>query len=793
MKVKLPIIGQVLTGKDTEVSTSKGTRKKMMDVLGGLLQFNRSKLSNERTISSKLLDANTEWVYRNNDVIAKEVAQIEFELYSVGLKGGEVIYTEIDQHPLLDALDRFNDTTTQKDGVYITASHKKLTGDSFWLLDYSGNIINNIFLLPPDKVQLNIGNPVKGERLLVESYDYKDVIDGKKIERTFTPDQIIHFKTPNPKNMFRGYGAVEAAAGVIDIDNLTNLTSRKFFENGAITNFVLSTESKITDDQLKRLRAEVRQAYGGVDNAFKAMILGGGLKPERLSFTNKEMEYLGQLEWYRDKIMVIFGNTKASLGIIDDVNRASHESSIIAWKNNAVLPEMQAITDTLNEFLVPRFGDKLVLGFKDPIPEDRDAKLTEVEKAKSILSINERRGLLGYDTVPDGDTIPETESNRRADEMATAMQNRPDQPPTPKGLKYVNIKSVLRRNGLYKDKETWHEIKSAALPVAKRIIASRKKRSERPEEPRRHAQFTNEQVQAYWEKQIHIVEIIEQRFENSVRQFIDELEEKAVANLEREIASRKSVAFKNLYNEQEEITRAMLDFTPLLMEQVMASGQQANDLIGINSPYLPNNMREAISENVQRFAKSMLETDQDILTNIISDGIRQGLSVPQIKDGIKSEFANIRERQAKVITRTEVLRASNGAALDAFKQSGVVEGKQWLTAGAEDECASYEGKIETLDGTFYKSENVFQDGDPPLHPNCKCVLLPVLEPVKTFTITESEREYLNNRIKELEAQIDKRTKAYKDLKKDQREDKEYIKALEDLANAGPAAAQSTDN
>lgn len=793
MKVKLPIIGQVLTGKDTEVSTAKGTRKKMMDVLGGLLQFSRSKLSNEKTISGKLLDANTEWVYRNNDVIAKEVAQIDFELYSIGLKGGEVVYTDVDQHPLLDALDRFNDTTTLRDAIYVTASHKKLTGDAFWLLDYSGNIINNIFILPPDKIQLNIGNPVKGERLLVESYDYKDVIDGKKIERTFTPDQIIHFKTPNPNNMFRGYGAVEAAAGVIDIDNLTNLTSRKFFENGAITNFVLSTESKITDDQLKRLRAEVRQAYGGVENAFKAMILGGGLKPERLSFTNKELEFLGQLEWYRDKIMIIFGNTKASLGIIDDVNRASHESSMIAWKNNAVLPEMQAITDTLNEFLVPRFGDKLVLGFKDPIPEDRDAKLAEIEKAKSILSINERRELLGYDTVADGDTIPETESNRRADEMAAVIQNRPKEPPTPKGLKYVNIKSVLRRNGIYKDKETWHEIKTAAVPVAKRIIASRKKRSEQPEEPRRHAQFTNEQVQTYWEKQIHVVEIIEQRFENSVRQFIDELEEKAVSNLEREIANRKSVVFKNLYNEKEEIARAMIDFTPLLMEQVMASGQQANDLIGIDSPYLPNNMRSAISKNVQRFAKSMLETDQDILTDLISDGIRQGLSVPQIKDGIKSEFANIRERQAKVITRTEVLRASNDAALDAFKQSGVVEGKQWLTAGADDECAAYEGKIESLDGDFYKSDNEFQDGDPPLHPNCKCILLPVLEPVKTFTMTESEREYLNNRIKELEAQIDKRTKAYKDLKKDQREDKEYIKALEDLANAGAAAAQSTED
>ena len=84
--------------------------------------------------------------------------------------------------------------------------------------------------------------------------------------------------------------------------------------------------------------------------------------------------------------------------------------------------------------------------------------------------------------------------------------------------------------------------------------------------------------------------------------------------------------------------------------------------------------------------------------------------------------------QAERIARTEVIRASNQASLDAYIQSGVVEGKQWITFGATDECEQYDGKIEyDLEGKFYSSDNEFQDGDPPLHPNCRCVLVPIVK------------------------------------------------------------------
>lgn len=401
LRDRLRTIGQALISeKPKEV-----IKEKSLDILGGLLQFNQTNLSGQKSISTKILQANRGWVYRNNDVIAQEVSKMEFELYTIGLSAGEIVYNPIESHPLLDLLDQPNPETTKSDAIYVIQSHKKLAGDAFWLKIRNGSQVVSLRQLPPDKIILNLQPPTETDPTVIKSYNYKDVIDGNKIDITYEPKDIIHFKKPNPNNPFRGLGAVEALADDIDLDNLTIETTKSFFKNGAITNFVLSTDAKVNDDQIARLEAQMRKKHGGASNAFRAMILGGGLKPVDISYTNKEMQFLEQLAWYRDKIMIGFGNTKASMGMIDDVNRASHEGSIIEWQRNTVKPDMEAIVNTLNEFLVPEFGDNLVLGFCDPVPEDRSDDIQEVKDLYpvGIITLNEAREMIDLEAVENGD------------------------------------------------------------------------------------------------------------------------------------------------------------------------------------------------------------------------------------------------------------------------------------------------------------------------------------------------------------------------------------------------------
>ena len=755
------------SGKDTTEVRTVEVKNKDAGILGGFFDSGNTRLSDSKSISSKLLEANIDWVYKNNDVIAKEVAQIEFELYQVGISNGEFEYTEIDDHPLLQLLDKFNETTTKTDGIYNTQSHKKLTGDSFWYLHKNGQEIDGIYLLQPDKVELVLGDFTDSSSRMVERYLYKDVVDGKEVNKVYLPDEIIHIKSPNPNNPYRGYGAVEAAANVIDLDWLTTDTSKKFFQNGAITNFILSTEGKIQEEQLKRLKAEFKSVYGGSKNAFKTMILGGGLKPTTIQASNKDMDFMAQLEWYRDKIMVIFGNTKASLGIIDDVNRASHESSIIAWKRNSVLTEMQSIVNALNEYLVPLYGDNLLLGFCDPVPEDRSAKIEEMKAAveAKIISKNEARELLGYDSV-EGEEYDEVP---KPGEVPEALQN-------------VDTDKILRKRGWYKKRKDYRVYKEIGKGIAKVQLQKKKNNQviavkENPvAEQRIHTRLTNEQVLGYVDKQLSVVDQVEGRLKNRIVQYIMDVKESALANYPEQQPKQYS---KALINEEEFLVKAELDFAPLLKDVAILAGNAALDLIEQEQMYYAFDYEKRIRQNVLKFTQSMLQTEQDKMVEIIRQGIDEGLSIPHIRRNMESSFNELSKVQSERIARTETARASNEAALDAWIKSGVVEGKQWFTAQddrVDEDCAEMDGKIVwELSGDFYAKESEFENGDPPLHVNCRCVLLPIVDKEKSIDI-ESIRK-----IEELEKQVDRRTKQYRDLKASELEKDEYIAELEKLA------------
>lgn len=322
----------------------------------------------------------------------------------------------------------------------------------------------------------------------------------------------------------------------------------------------------------------------------------------------------------------------------------------------------------------------------------------------------------------------------------------------PSALKSVDVKGLLRKRGFYVKQRENIRLKEAAIPLAKALVKSKKPKKSPDEKtqivqvpsPQKYTSFTDEVVQGHWEKQIHDVETIEKHFDIAIKRFlVNKVMVKALAKLQTIVDSNKTIkaqkkalaeySKKDIFDDDEEgelLNEATIDLEPILQNMGVIAGQDANKMIGIDDPYIPSAaLRTRIQNNVEKFTKSMVDTDQEYLGNIITSGIENGDSVQQISKQIKDDFGSdgYSSMQATRITRTEVLRSANQSSVDAFKQSGVVEGKQWVTAGADDECADYEGEIETLDGNFYDSDSEFADGDPPLHPNCRCIVVPVLE------------------------------------------------------------------
>ena len=758
MRAKLPIIGQIMTGSDAQPQSEKVVEKIVQSEMGAaFLDLSNKNLSNYKTISERLLTSFNGWVFANVTALSEEISKMEFELYQAQMQNGQMVFVEVEDHPILDLLDQWNSFTPSSQAIYLVETFLELTGDCFIAIEGVGSNITNMYLLQPDKVELVIGDA--NDNYMVTEYIYKDTVDGKTVEVSYSPEEIIHIKTPNPVNPYRGKSVVEASAIDIDTDNLAQEMIKMFFKNGAVPSVVLTSDQRITKDDIHRLQVDLKRTYGGVKNAFKSMILGNGLKPVTLSQSTKEMQFLELELAMRDKIMAMFKNTKTSLGITEDVNRANAEATLLSWKQNVIKPKMKRIVDTLNEFLVPRYGDNLILTFEDPVPEDstEEIKMAKDLYEAGIITLNEARDEADFDPLENGDQLVGGIMATELPEPPEIEDDREDVKSMPKNIQLVNYKKHFRKNKIFENYSAYKNVYSKAHNVAEKIVAKKNKPKPVVEEVRESKDFTNDQVWAYFEKQDKLVNAYEQIFENKIEQFISDLESKAISNLPTAINKKYKKKEFTLFNPEAEIQAGIDLFTPLQEEIAKLSALEAFNLLGTQKGYIPS---EKLLENIQKstalFTESMVNTDVEKLNSILQSGIESGQSVPQISSAITQVFDTWTKTQANRVTRSEVLRASNYGAIDAFNASGVVEAKQWLTA--EDSrtcsyCGPLNGRIVGVDKVFFKKgESYLGDAEtpitldyakvdaPPLHVNCRCTIIPVLKDIRTLSIDKNKQE-----------------------------------------------------
>lgn len=121
---------------------------------------------------------------------------------------------------------------------------------------------------------------------------------------------------------------------------------------------------------------------------------------------------------------------------------------------------------------------------------------------------------------------------------------------------------------------------------------------------------------------------------------------------------------------------------------------------------------------------AITDSTRDMLRGDITTAIEEGTSTDDLADQLADSYA-FSEARAETIARTEVAQADVEGNLQAYQDSGVVEGKEWILGsehpdiGCECEDAADMGVVP-LDNDFGGI------GDPPAHPNCECDVLPVL-------------------------------------------------------------------
>lgn len=123
--------------------------------------------------------------------------------------------------------------------------------------------------------------------------------------------------------------------------------------------------------------------------------------------------------------------------------------------------------------------------------------------------------------------------------------------------------------------------------------------------------------------------------------------------------------------------------------------------------------------------KSITGTTKEDVRAIIANGVDAGLSTEQIGAKIREAAPELSKSRAWTIARTETADAYSRGALLAYKESGVVTHVEWnatLDNKTSQVCTGLHDKRVPLGEAFPGGF-----GGPPAHPNCRSVLLPIVE------------------------------------------------------------------
>lgn len=181
------------------------------------------------------------------------------------------------------------------------------------------------------------------------------------------------------------------------------------------------------------------------------------------------------------------------------------------------------------------------------------------------------------------------------------------------------------------------------------------------------------------------------------------------------------------------------------MAEATASGSTfGTNEVGVSASFDVTNPRvaEFAATYSQEFASEASAASLRRARTVIARGLEQGQSVQQIADQISTDYAFSPER-ATVVARTETARAFVEGERLGWEESGVVRGKQWqLAAGAcafcQQTAVKGTAKVFALNEPFWKNGDTISAGGgtysvrygdvqgAPLHPNCRCDIIPVL-------------------------------------------------------------------
>lgn len=298
----------------------------------------------------------------------------------------------IHKHPLLDlmALGTGNPRLNGFAALHVTQMHIDLTGEAFWLLEQDElGTPRTFWPLPPSWVT----------NFPTEKDPYYEVNMPGGVKVKFPVTMIVPFIDVDPENPYgRGTGIAKALDDEIQIDEYAAKHAKSFFLNRARPDIIVSGQF-ISPKDAERLEKQWMADHVGFWKSFKPLFFSQKIDVKELSQSFESLQMVQMRKHERDTFVSVFGAPPEKFGIIGESKRSTIAAADYFWNKDLIRPRVEMIRRTLQQVLVPKFDERLILYYDTPVIQDEEFKLNAMTKAPWTSTVNEWRKLQGQPSL----------------------------------------------------------------------------------------------------------------------------------------------------------------------------------------------------------------------------------------------------------------------------------------------------------------------------------------------------------------------------------------------------------
>lgn len=280
----------------------------------------------------------------------------------------------------------------------------------------------------------------KPDRVRVERQDSGELVyrvrDDNGYEDTVPARDMFHVRGLGYDGIV-GYSVLHLARQSLGLSSALETFGAGYFGNGTHPSGVLSTDQKLTTEQIQQLRTEWEKVHKTAKRANKTAILGGNLKWQPLTVAPEDAQFL---ESRRFQVLEICRWFRVPPHMLAELERATHtnvEQMSIEFVQNCLLPWVRRFEAEANMKLLGRNQrGRLTVRFNLAGLLRGDLKSRyeayQIGRRNGWLSANDVRRLEDLNPVPGGDDY-HVESNLAPLDLLREKQEKEieklDQPP----------------------------------------------------------------------------------------------------------------------------------------------------------------------------------------------------------------------------------------------------------------------------------------------------------------------------------------------------------------------------